>query len=108
MSTTDATNLNGEQLAREISNQVASFFSTIQAAKEKIAAVADREIRLISDPYVDKKAVARHLGRSVGTIERYMVEHSDPLPHYRRGNQVWFRLSEVDEWMANYRLPRKK
>jgi predicted DNA-binding transcriptional regulator AlpA len=57
---------------------------------------ADRE------PWVDKRKVAEHLGRSVRWVEMRM---SEGLPHVKdqHSRLVSFKLSQVDTWLQSRR-----
>lgn len=50
-----------------------------------------------TEPWVSKRAVARHYGRSTRWIELRM---RDGLPSRMLGGRRAFRLSEVEAWMA--------
>ena len=51
-----------------------------------------------------KAEIARHLGKSTKTVERYMkrgMPYSKPYPN----GAVWFRVSEVDAWLGGGSQP---
>lgn len=50
---------------------------------------------LLSEPYVDKRALAAFFAVGVRTVERWM-EHGAPV--HRFGGSVRFRVSEVEQW----------
>lgn len=64
-----------------------------------IAALRRRRRERDLEPWVGTREVAEHLGRSVKTVQRYVVLG---LPHqrpFRDRGRLLFRLSEVDRWM---------
>lgn len=55
---------------------------------------------LATEPWLTKKQVAAHYGRSIKWVEKLM---RDGLPHRKDTPTSWpmFRLSEVDAWLRN-------
>lgn len=53
------------------------------------------------EPWVTKKALARHLGYSTRWIE---LRQRDGLPHRRhRNGHCRYRISEVEAWLQEHR-----
>jgi predicted DNA-binding transcriptional regulator AlpA len=50
----------------------------------------------IFDNWITKKALALHIGMSIGFVNKYMKEG---LPFRRRGRSVRFRVNEVEVWL---------
>ena len=56
---------------------------------------------LREDCYMDKRAAARYLGRSV----RWVEDRMSTIPYYKAdGGGVRFRKTELDRWMEAYRI----
>ena len=51
------------------------------------------------DVYMSPAQLASYLSVSPSFIEK----HLDEIPHFRRGRKIWFRKSEIDQWMEGYR-----
>jgi hypothetical protein len=51
------------------------------------------------EPWVNKRAIAQHYGRTTRWVELRMTEG---MPHRKDTPTAWpmFRLSEVDAWLA--------
>lgn len=59
---------------------------------------------LTLEPWADKRALAKHLGCSIRSIQTILVEG---CPHARIFGRVMFRVSEVETWLeATGRLER--
>ena len=66
--------------------------NTVISAQE-ILAYIDR------DRYLDKKAAASYTSLSIRNLEARL----DEIPHFRVGQKILFRKSELDRWMETYR-----
>jgi len=66
--------------------------NTVISAQE-ILAYIDR------DRYLDKKAAASYTSLSTRNLETRLPE----IPHFRVGQKILFRKSELDRWMETYR-----
>lgn len=57
-----------------------------------------------SNGWVTKSEVARHLGVSVATVNRWVEEKGMPSvkPDTARGGARRFLLADVDEWMREH------
>lgn len=97
---------NLEELGKQITDTFVGLARMIKEAEAKINAATAITVHQLSDIYFDKKGAARYLGRSVSTVERYLAS-KNPLPHYRLGGKVFFRPSDIDAWLNQYRFPRK-
>jgi len=53
------------------------------------------------EPWVTTEDVARHLGKPVSWI--YNNAHRLGIPRVKIGNQLRYRLSEVDDWAESLR-----
>ncbi len=51
------------------------------------------------EPWVSTDVIARHLGVSTRTLHRY---RQAGLPHVRHPSGMRYKLSEVDEWVAQH------
>ena len=61
------------------------------------------EVSTALDPYLDTNATAAYCGCSPRWVREKRADPIHPLPHYRIGNKVLHRRSEVDAWLARYR-----
>ena len=52
------------------------------------------------DRYLDLKEAAQYLPLSYRTI----WEHRKTIPHFRYGNKIIFKKSELDQWMETFRV----
>lgn len=60
---------------------------------QEILAYVDR------DRYLDKRQAAAYTSLSTRTLEK----HLDEIPHFRVGNKILFKRSELDRWMEKHR-----
>ncbi len=51
------------------------------------------------DRYMDKRGAAEYTSLSVRNLE----SHLDEIPHFRVGNKILFKKSELDRWMETHR-----
>ncbi len=74
------------------------------AEKEQIeqSTISVREVLayLDQDRYMDLKEAAQYLPLSKRTI----WGHRNEIPHFRYGNKLIFRKSELDRWMETFRV----
>jgi len=74
------------------------------AEKERIEqgliSVSEILAYLQTDRYLDLKEAAQYLPLSKRTI----WEHRNTIPHFRYGNKIIFRKSELDRWMETFRV----
>ena len=63
--------------------------------------VVYEEALVTVEKFVDPREVARHLSVSLSWIHK-MALYSD-IPVYRIGKNLRFKISEVEEWIANGR-----
>ncbi len=63
--------------------------------------VSIQEVLLYFDPdrYMDKRGAAEYTSLSVRNLEARLSE----IPHFRVGNKVLFKKSELDHWMETHR-----
>ena len=63
--------------------------------------VSIQEVLLYFDPdrYMDKRGAAKYTSLAVRNLE----SHLDEIPHFRVGNKVLFKKSELDHWMETHR-----
>lgn len=47
-------------------------------------------------PQATKQDVAKHFGVTTRAIDKWMADTENPLPHYKRGHSVRFKLAEVE------------
>jgi len=75
---------------------------------EDIAARIDRLEQLVTlstKDVLDINDVAQLTGYSVKYL-RTMIASRD-IPHYKRGNRLFFNREEVEEWMMGERIPTR-
>jgi excisionase family DNA binding protein len=58
------------------------------------------------DRILDVKGLCRYL--SVPTSWVYERTHLKEIPHYKAGNHLRFRQSEIDKWLSTFRVPAVK
>ena len=51
------------------------------------------------DRYMSKKIAARYTSLSIRNLESRLPE----IPHFRVGNKILFKKSELDRWMETHR-----
>jgi len=56
---------------------------------------------LHGDCYLDKKSAAEYLSWSVRKLEQYLPE----IPHFKHNGKVYFRRSQLDEYMSRFEVP---
>ncbi len=49
-----------------------------------------------NETFLNTKQIAVYLGESVGTIYHWVAQRK--IPHYKRGKELRFKLSEIKEW----------
>lgn len=69
---------------------------------ERLARI-ERLITIGSKNVFTTDEVALLLGISTSRV-RHMVCDRE-IPHYRRGNKVYFKKSEIEEWQLSQRVP---
>lgn len=74
--------------------------ATVQSAKEEVKAAAKAAASAM-EPFCGKEEAAKHLDRSVSTLEVWM-RSSNPPPYHKKGGKVTFLRSELTEWMKKY------
>lgn len=47
-------------------------------------------------PQATKADVAEHFGVTIRAIDKWMADSTNPLPHYKRGHSVRFKIAEVE------------
>ncbi len=61
---------------------------------------------LASKTVLDINDVAQLTGYSVKYL-RLLIANRD-IPHYRRGNRLFFNRDEIEDWMMGTRIPTKE
>jgi excisionase family DNA binding protein len=66
----------------------------------------DRMARTVLFPpgYTDRRGLQAYLGLSKRTIDKLLKHPFHPLPAYRPGEKLLFKLEEVDSWMKQFRI----
>ncbi len=64
-----------------------------------VVSVAEVLLYLAQDRYMDKREAAEYTSLSVRNLEARLPE----IPHFRVGQKILFKKSEVDRWMETYR-----
>ncbi len=59
------------------------------------------------DKYMTREQTADYLGISLGHLAQLLKE-PHPLPVFRLGRRLLFRVSEVDRWLEEYRAAMKE
>lgn len=63
---------------------------------EALTALASKEV-------LDVNETAQLTGYSVKYLRQLIAKRD--IPHYRRGNRIFFNRDEVEEWMMGERIP---
>ena len=63
-------------------------------------------VALSAKVVLDIKDVAEITGYSVKYL-RQLIARRD-IPHYRRGNRLYFNRDEIEDWMMGERIPTKE
>jgi hypothetical protein len=53
--------------------------------------------------YFDLQALAQYSCCSVRWLRNRLVDHHQPLPHYRVGGKILVKCEEFDRWMMTHR-----
>lgn len=69
-----------------------------------VPAVDSVHVDLKLDPFLTLKALAQYVGLSPRSLRAHVHAVVAPLPAYRIGARLVFRVSEVDRWMAARRV----
>ena len=70
--------------------------------RQPAGTVSVREVLtyMSQDRYLDLKEAAKYLPLS----ERSIREHLQTIPHYRFGKKIFFKRSQLDEWIEQFRV----
>jgi predicted DNA-binding transcriptional regulator AlpA len=60
--------------------------------------------QVASDPYLTLDALVPYSGLSRRTLQRYLTDLTDPIPHFKPGGKILVRRSEFDRWMERRRV----
>lgn len=95
-----------QAVAAELSEKLHALDDAINAAYE---AVKRRESDVVNElePWLDKRGAAKYLAMAVSTLEGRMGSRNPP-PHTNDGGKVRFKPSELDEWMRQWTVHRKR
>ena len=66
---------------------------------EALAALASKDVLDIKDTSMLTGYTVKYL--------RLLISRRE-IPHYRRGNRIYFNRDEVEEWMMGTRIPTKE
>ena len=58
---------------------------------------------IAGDPYLTVDALVSYSGLSRRTLPRYLVDPTDPIPHFKPAGKILVRRSEFDRWMERHR-----
>lgn len=62
------------------------------------------KVRILNDPgYFDLRALAEYSCCSVRWLRNRLVDHLQPLPHYRVEGKILVKREEFDRWMTTHR-----
>ncbi len=60
---------------------------------------------MVTGEYFNKEELAVYLGMSKRTVNSFMSDPVNPLPHYRFGPKLLrFKKTEVDEWAKKFAM----
>jgi hypothetical protein len=63
------------------------------------------KVRMLTEPgYFDLQALAQYSCCSVRWLRNRLVDHYQPLPHYRVGGKILVKREEFDRWMTTFRM----
>ena len=90
----------GEKVGREEAQEARKNFSHESDARDVRQQVETqrREGEFAFEPYIDKREVARRMGRGVRAVESMM--RRGMIPYYKLGYRVAFRWSEIQSHLA--------
>jgi len=67
--------------------------------EQTVVSVQEVLVYFDRDRYLDKQEAAKYTSLCVRTLEARLSE----IPHFRVGNKILFKKSELDHWMESYR-----
>ncbi len=67
--------------------------------EQTVVSVQEVLVYFDRDRYMDKQEAAEYTSLCVRTLEARLSE----IPHFRVGNKILFKKSELDHWMESYR-----
>jgi excisionase family DNA binding protein len=59
------------------------------------------------EKYLTREEAAQYLGISLAHLA-VLLKGANPLPAFRLGRRLVFRVSEIDGWLDDYRVSRNK
>jgi len=59
------------------------------------------------DSYLTLDALVSYSGLSRRTLQRYLADLTDPIPHFKPGGKILVRRSEFDRWIERHRASAK-
>ncbi|GAB3550302.1 hypothetical protein [Spirosoma fluminis] len=88
-------------------NLVESLQRTLQLASEQLADLAQRETKALQEAernqLLNEVDACAYLKRDSDTLLYYRKRG---LPYYKRGNDVWYRKGEIDDWLIAAKVHR--
>lgn len=79
------------------------------ATLEELSAKIDqlgRYAAIRAKAVLDLKETALYTGYSVGQL--YRLTSGQQIPHYKKGNRLYFRKSDLEAWMCSERVQTRK
>ena len=67
--------------------------------EQTVVSVQEVLVYLDRDRYMDKQEAAKYTSLCVRNLEARLPE----IPHFRVGNKILFKKSELDHWLETYR-----
>ncbi len=67
--------------------------------EQTVVSIQEVLLHFDRDRYMDKRGAAEYTSLSVRNLE----SHLDEIPHFRVGNKILFKKSELDRWMEAHR-----
>ncbi len=102
----EAQNLNGinvevllDHLTREARQQYEAKTAELDKLLARLETVLAKYEHHDTETIFDVSSVAKYLKISVPTV--YTKVNKRDIPHYKKNNKLWFKKSEVDQWMTS-------
>jgi excisionase family DNA binding protein len=92
-----------DQMRRLVNHSRPGGKPSLQEAESDLPTSGDMiTVRSTPEPVVGVKAAARFLGVSPSLVYAYVERRQ--VPHYRIGQAIRFKLSELEAWLKQFRV----
>ena len=92
-----------DQMRRLVNHSWPGGKPSLQEAESDLPTSGDMiTVRSTPEPVVGVKAAARFLGVSPSLVYAYVERRQ--VPHYRIGQAIRFKLSELEAWLKQFRV----